>query len=337
VPRVPPPPGAAMVRRPAPAPQTDLDAFMGKVLAHRDENWKKLQQYILDEREVIELRGPSAIPIWGDRRDYMWFVRDGFFVRSPLRANGVDIPEAERRKAEDLFLKEAKDREARRPPPRQGGAAPAPAAHDPSAPQDMEGLIRQTRQPEFISSAYFLRFKFEQGTYALVGHESLEGRDVLRIEYYPARLFSHEQDMQQRRAQQPKPPAKPGTKQSDVDRDHAYDAAVETAMNKVSLVTLWVDPQQLQIIKYTFDNVNLDFLPASWLFRCNDLRASMTMGQPFPEVWLPKGVEMNFGIEVAIGEINARYTLDDSNYRLAGGTAKIIKRPEGPGAVEPRR
>ena len=222
-----------------------------------------------------------------------------------------------------------------RPPPRQGGAAPA-AGPDPSTPQDMEGLIRQTRQPEFISSAYFLRFKFEQGKYALVGHESLEGRDVLRIEYYPARLFSHEEDMQQRRAQQPTPPAKPGAKPGEVDREHAYDVAIETAMNKVSLVTLWVDPKQLQIIKYTFDNVNLDFLPASWLFRCNDLRASMTMGQPFPDVWLPKGVEMNFGIELAVGEIKARYTLEDSNYRLASGTVRI-RIPHGPTAGEARR
>ena len=29
--------------------QSDLDAFMERVLARRDDNWKKLQQYVLEE------------------------------------------------------------------------------------------------------------------------------------------------------------------------------------------------------------------------------------------------------------------------------------------------
>jgi hypothetical protein len=53
-----------------PIAQSDLDAFMQKVLASRDENWKKLQQYILDEREQVEIRGPSNTPVWGERRDF---------------------------------------------------------------------------------------------------------------------------------------------------------------------------------------------------------------------------------------------------------------------------
>ena len=84
--------------------ETDLDAFMRQVLARRDDNWKKLQQYILDEREQIELRGPNLQPIWGERREYTWYIRDGLFVRSPVRFNGVEIGEAERRKYEAEFL-----------------------------------------------------------------------------------------------------------------------------------------------------------------------------------------------------------------------------------------
>ena len=38
-------------------------------------------------------------------------------------------------------------------------------------------------------------------------------------------------------------------------------------MNKVSLVTLWVEPKAHQIVKYTFDNVSFDFLPGAWLVR----------------------------------------------------------------------
>ncbi|HEY7474704.1 MAG TPA: hypothetical protein VH679_06810, partial [Vicinamibacterales bacterium] len=73
--------------------QSDLDAFMQKVVARRDENWKKLQQYVLDETELVQVRGPSQLPIWGDKREYTWFIKDGYFVRSPLKANGVTISE----------------------------------------------------------------------------------------------------------------------------------------------------------------------------------------------------------------------------------------------------
>ena len=35
----------------------------------------------------------------------------------------------------------------------------------------------------------FLQFKFEPGHYGLVAREKLDNRDVLKIEYYPTRLF----------------------------------------------------------------------------------------------------------------------------------------------------
>ena len=167
---------------PVVAAQSDLDAFMQQVLAKRDDNWKKLQQYILDEREQIEVRGPARITLWGERRDYTWYIRDGFFVRSPLKVNGVTIGEADRRKYEAEYLERVQKRDQRR-----ARNAEAPLAEPPG---DVAGLIRQSRQPEFVSSAYFLRFKFDAGTYALVGRERLENRDVLRIEYYPTKLFS---------------------------------------------------------------------------------------------------------------------------------------------------
>jgi len=96
--------------RPAafPESQSDLDEFMARVVENRDENWKKVQQYILDEREVIAVRGPARIPLFGERREFTWFIREGFFVRSPLKANGVTISEEERRKYEDDYLREAK-------------------------------------------------------------------------------------------------------------------------------------------------------------------------------------------------------------------------------------
>ena len=93
--------------------QTDLDDFMRQVLERRDDNWKKLQQYVLDERETTELRGPGQALLWGQRSDYTWFIRDGFFVRSPLKVNGATVGEADRRKYEADYLKREQARERR--------------------------------------------------------------------------------------------------------------------------------------------------------------------------------------------------------------------------------
>jgi len=315
-----PPPPAPIA---APLAQSDLDGFMQKVLARRDENWKKLQQYILDEEERIEVRGPSNLPVWGEKREYSWFIQDGFFVRSPVKANGVTVPEDDRRKYEESFLRRMKERDKQRveriknapegaePPARGEPGAPGERAVLDS-PKDVEAFITQTRQPLFIDSAYFLRFKFEEGKYALVGREKVLDAETLRIEYYPARLFTHEQDQQKKRNEQKKP-----------NRGEDMEATMERMMNKVSMVTIWVEPKSHQIVKYTFDNVNFDFLPAAWLVRINDLKASMTMSQPFKDVWLPKDVEMYFGAMVAIGSFSVRYHIDYKDYREAKTSGRI--------------
>src|SRR5579871_56948 len=55
---------------PMAAAESDLDAFMRQVMARRDDNWKKLQQYVLDERERMDLHGPAHVPLWGETREY---------------------------------------------------------------------------------------------------------------------------------------------------------------------------------------------------------------------------------------------------------------------------
>jgi hypothetical protein len=297
---------ALLVLAPAgPAAQTDLDAFMRQVVARRDDNWKKLQQYILDERETIELRGPTRLPIWGEKRDYTWFVRDGFFVRSPVKFNGVAIPEAERRKFEADYLARQKRRDGR-----ASAQSDAPSDGAPADVADVGGLIQQTRQPQFVSSAYFLRFKFEEGKYALVGRETLDGRDVLRVEYYPERMITGTDRRRNRDRRQS-------------DKDRAYDAEIQRLMNKVALVTLWIEPKAHQIVKYTFDNVGFDFLPAQWLVHVNDAKATMTMAQPFPDVWLPDGVEMTIAMTLAIGQFDLHYALAYHDYRQPDVTTKV--------------
>jgi hypothetical protein len=300
----------------APAPrasaQTDLDAFMKEVLAKRDDNWKKLQQYILDEREQIELRGPDRQPVWGEVRDYTWYIRDGYFVRSPVKFNGVAIGDEDRRKYEAEFLERQKRREERfRQREREANGAagtsdslPAPMPPEPT----VDGLIRQSRQPQFISSAYFLRFRFEQGKYALVGREKLDGHDVLRIEYYPTRLYSNDQQRRQAKSHDPQDP---------------WDAEMQRLLNKVALITLWVEPSSHQIVRYTFDNIGFDFLPAQWLVHVDSLKASMTMGQPFPDVWLPHDLDVSGRATLAVGPIDVHYALAYHDYRQADVKTKV--------------
>jgi len=295
--------------------ETDLDQFMRQVLARRDDNWKKLQQYVLDEREQIELRGPNLRPIWGERREYTWYIRDGLFVRSPVRFNGVEIGEADRRKYEANFLRRAEERERRGQFQAgiSGDQTPAPEGSPAAGSESVDGFLRQVREPQFISSAYFLRFKFEEGTYALVGREMLDGHDVMRVEYYPSNLFSDRQRRRMARDHNPRDPK---------------DAEIQRMMNKVALVTLWIEPDAHQIVKYTFDNIDFDFLPAQWLVRLGSVRATMTMTEPFPEVWLPRGLEVLVDAQVATGRFDIRWGVEYHDYRQADVTSTFRVAPD---------
>src|SRR5687768_6290367 len=133
----------------APSAQSDLDSFMSQVLARRDENWKKLQQYTLAEDETFSLTGTGGTRIYGFKREYDWFPQDGIFVRSPTRADGVAISEQERRRAEQRWIRQEQERNKRRENEREDVE---PSLND---------LIDPEGQPRFVSSAYFMKFKFE--------------------------------------------------------------------------------------------------------------------------------------------------------------------------------
>jgi hypothetical protein len=304
------------------AAQSDLDDFMRRVLERRDDNWKKLQQYILDEREQIEIRGPANALVWGQKRDFTWYVRDGFFVRSPVRVNGVAIAEPERRQYETEYLERVKRRDER-------AAGRKPAADDARPPEDaaaaVAGLIRQTRQPDFISSAYFLRFKFDQGTYAFVGREQLDGHEVLRIEYYPTKLFDEREGQAGREGQEGREgqAGREGTDGAKKDQARETNALYNRLLNKVALVTLWIERDSQQIVKYTYDNITYDFLPAQWLVRVDDVHASMSMGEVFPGVWLPRTLQMNASLVLALGPVDFRYALEYHDYRQADATIRV--------------
>jgi hypothetical protein len=300
---------AATAASPATAPaaaQSDLDAFMERVLARRDENWKKLQQYILDEEEQFQLLGPGGNRLYGFNREYVWFIRQGYFIRSPLKADGVRISEEERAREEERWVEREKARERRAQERAQQNQDPEAANMPPAepAPATVEDVLKQSLEPRFVSAAYFLRFKFDPGHYALAGRERLSGRDVLKIEYYPSKLFTEGR-------------SRPNKKVRDRDDE------IEEKMNKVSLVTLWIDPAAHQILQYTFDNIDMDFLPGRSIVRVDELKASMKMLEPFPTVWLPGSIEMRFLLNTALGSIDARYDVEYREYRLAEVTTRI--------------
>jgi len=296
----------ALVAPVTPETQSDLDEFMGRVLARRDENWKKLQQYVLDEEERLHVFGPGGAPLYGFTREYIWFIRQGYFIRSPVRFDGVRIGDEERARQEERWIEREKSRERRalerakekgEEQPQSAEATPP----DPSAPVD---VLRNSLEPQFVSAAYFLRFKFEPGHYALAGRERLSDRDVLRIEYYPSRLFNEGRSRPDKRARE-------------------RDDQIEEKMNKVSLITMWIDPSEHQILQYTFDNIDMDFLPGRSIVRVDEMKASMKMLQPFPNVWLPGAIDMSFLLTTAMGSIEASYDVEYHDYRLAEVTTRI--------------
>jgi hypothetical protein len=332
--------------------QSDLDAFMAKVLARRDDNWKKLQQYVLDEKEAFDLTGPGRFPLWGMRREYTWFIRDGIFVRSPISADGVKLSESDRKKAEDEWLRSQKNREARERKRAEQRAKGEPvdkpstsisigptgidvsSSDERGVPTNTDDMLKQMREPQFVSSAYFLKFRFETGKYALAGREKINNIDALKIEYYPqAGLFKDEnhdeweKDRERRRAERAKEREKESGKQNSrerqVSRGQQEEEKIEAQMNKVSMVTLWVDPKTYQILQYTLDDLDWDFFPGRAFVRVDNVMATMQMTQAFPDIWLPKSIEMEFGMMSAVGGADAAYRVEYLNYKEAAVTYKI--------------
>ena len=459
----------------------ELDRFMERVLAQREVNSITRMQYVLDEEERFRFVGPGGELLWGSRREYTWYERDGLFVRSPVRIDGVTIDETRRREYEADWLRQ-EERRARR---RRNGRTPATRLSRRSTRRNVElaierlwdrdvsgrlvnGIARDARawgddhaaitaaadrilealggvsavgfdraverardgfamleagrlypdevaatldgalvgiapaaasatdeefarflelfelavrwelkiapvdpaladasadpavrasrtaalaearrallavpeaagdaagaangaseplwrgiQPRFVSDSYFLDFEFEPGNYYLVGRETLDGQDVLRIEYYPEHLFT---DPDGDDPDGDDPGVAPEQRQS---REIQPESG---AMNKTSLVTLWVDPDEHQIVRYTFDNLGFGFMPARWFFRVDDLTASMTMGQPVDDVWLPEGVAIRAVVSTADGAATMSITRAFTNYREAesGGRIRAIGPP----------
>jgi hypothetical protein len=297
---------------PATPPQTDLDAFMARALQRRDVDRKTLSDYVLDETEEFEVLGPGRAPFARMRREYTWYVRDGIHVRSPLKFDGVPISEADRRAYEERWIRSEQNRRKYRTERDEKRAAEGkpPAVSVPSI-----------NEPRFVSESYFMDFKFEPGNYYLAGKEPIDGHEVLKVDYLPNRLFA-DSDEKRRESAKTKEEKKK-RRESEAGKEQKAEAEIDRKMDKTSQVTLWVDPETHQIVKYTFDNVWLDFLPAGWLVHIDDLRANMQMGQPFPGVWLPRNISIHAGLTLALGSMELQYKRAFSNYRKADVSSRI--------------
>ena len=289
----------------------ELDRFMEQVLARRDENRLARRQYVFDELERFTVTGYDGEVYDTFTREYIWYRRDGVFVRSPVRIDGVTPSEADWRRYEADWLEaEAqRAREASDNPCASGRGRPAEPPHadgaeedgEPSDPTDPADLAAAADlRPRFLSESYWLDFEFEPGNYYFAGREQLAGREVLRIEYLPERLFD-ERDADD----------------AECDRPAFVVPGAQDEFNKGALVTLWIDPAEEQIVRFTFDNVGFEFLPLRWLIRLDGLTASMTMGRPLDSVWLPERIDASGVMTMASGSTTVAYSRTFSNYREA--------------------
>ncbi|MFB3903134.1 MAG: hypothetical protein ACE15E_06750 [Acidobacteriota bacterium] len=259
-----------------PAPNSDLDALMAKVLEKREIDWDRLHNYVFREKEELELRGFASAPMESWRREYLWLVRDGYLVRSPVKANGVNLSAEEQAKAEREWIE------------RQKG-----------------------RKNTSLEREAFFGFKFQPGRYLLAGKKKAGGREVLVIEYYPrlgdldddeddGKSDSHDNQQERR-----------GRSTKEEETEDYYERMFE----KTLVVTMLVIPEENQILQMGFDNIRLDFLPARWLVRVDDLKAHLTMHKPFENVWLPQAIRASGELSTANGSLTVRYLREFYDYR----------------------
>ena len=149
-------------------------------------------------------------------------------------------------------------------------------------------------EPRFVTDFfYFLEWTSEPGEYYFVGRETVAGREVVRIEFYPTGPF----------------------------REEAGER-INRGIVKTSMVTLWIDPEIHQIVQYAFENAGLDFLRFRWLLRADGLQAVMELA-PVRGVWMPARMTLSGRATTALGEYAATFTQEFFDYRQADTGARL--------------
>jgi len=143
----------------------------------------------------------------------------------------------------------------------------------------------------------FFGFEFEPGKYLYGGEQQFEGRNAILVEYYP--------------------------RMSDWKNGKNKKSDISGLFEKSFLVTMLISPEEHQILQITFDNVGLGFLPARWLVKMNDIKASMVMDKPKDDIWLPREITAYGSISTAEADLSINYSREFYEYAKSKVDVKL--------------
>ena len=250
---------------PGAAGSTDLDVLMCEVLDRRDANRAALAAYEFEETEDLEVRGQEEVaPVQSYSREFAWRQRDGRLWRDLVSVNGVVVG--------------------------AGGRSWEPQA---------AASERGFSVDDFYDWDSLFNFPFEAGRYFLAGHEAYEGRQVLRIEYYPTYLFSRPED----------------------------ERVIGGELDRSIVVTMLVLPEERQIVKWTLETVGLHFLPFRWLLRAGSVEVSMTTDRAADGTWLPREILLGARASTAGQQLTLRMTRRFRGFRRDSGDGVDVPAP----------
>lgn len=157
--------------------------------------------------------------------------------------------------------------------------------------QWIEETKERRKEGETADREQFFGFDFEPGNYFYAGRTTVDGREVAIVEYYPDVKITS---------------AKPKD-------DDDYDDMVENSM----MVTLYIYPQEFQVVQMTMHNAGFDFLPGRWLVRVTGIEATMKMDKPLGDVWMPNRISGMASLAMATGDISVSYRREYYDYSRA--------------------
>jgi hypothetical protein len=251
-PPIPPPSSAS-----APS-QAQLDALMREVLERRDAATRALAGLRFRETEELTVRGQEEVaPLQSSTKVFDWRGRAGTLERDPVSVNGSLI------EGEPLVWDLVAD--------------------------DEEGRLSGARFSQWDS---LFHFPYEPGRYLLAGREQRDGRQVLRVEYYPRRWFARDDD------------------ESSLGRD----------FDRTSLITLWVIAEERRLVALRYHNIGMQFLPLRWLVQVQSLDAEMIIDAAADGTWLPRRLSVNLRASMAPAQITIALTRTFGGYTRADGS-----------------
>lgn len=145
-----------------------LDAYMRAAIEDATAEVQAIRSYRFREVETLRLLTVREVaPLQAMRKEFVWFPRDGYLIRSPVSVNGVEVSEEARAKAEAEWI---------------------------------ESVDEQREEDRFgINSLYHwdsFMIRHEPGNYFMETPGVPPGESVVRVEYLPTRLFSEDDDGQ---------------------------------------------------------------------------------------------------------------------------------------------